>query len=86
MREEGASAGFFESSWGKHARIQLLTVGELLEGKGIDYPRTSGSNVTLKPAPRAESDQPEPLHLFELKDDDEAPPPRKKLKHRKKRG
>ena len=56
MREEGASAGFFESPWGKHARIQLLTVGELLKGKGIDYPRTAGTNVTLKAAPRAKED------------------------------
>jgi DNA modification methylase len=53
MREEAASAGFYTSPWGKHARIQLLTVAELLEGKGIDYPRTAGTNVTLKAAPRA---------------------------------
>jgi DNA modification methylase len=83
MREEAASAGFFESPWGKHARIQLLTVGELLEGKGIDYPRTSGSNVTLKAAPRAEIQQAEPLHLFDQKDGDEAASP-KKVSRRKK--
>ena len=90
MREEAASAGFFESLWGKHARIQLLTVGELLEGKGIDYPRTSGSNVTLKAAPRAGAVEADPLHLFDQKEEvveveDDQPPPRKKVLPRKKR-
>jgi DNA modification methylase len=56
MRTEAASAGFFESPWGKHPRIQLLTVEELLGGKGIDYPRTGGINVTTKAAPRAQED------------------------------
>jgi hypothetical protein len=32
MRSEAASAGFYASPWGSsHARLQLLTVGELLE-------------------------------------------------------
>lgn len=53
MRAEAASAGFYESPWGTHPRIQLLTVAELLEGKGIDYPRTAGVNKTLKAAPRS---------------------------------
>lgn len=53
MREEAASAGFYESPWGKHPRIQLLTVGELLEGKRIDYPQTAGVNRTYKQAPKA---------------------------------
>jgi len=52
MREEAASAGFYTSPWGKHPRLQLLTVEDLLKGRSIDYPRTQGSNVTLKPAPR----------------------------------
>ena len=43
-------------TWGKHARIQLLTVAALLEGKAIDHPRTVGTNVTLKAAPRAKED------------------------------
>ncbi len=53
MRQEAASAGLYESPWGKHPRIQLLTVGELLEGKRIDYPQTSGVNRTYKQAPKA---------------------------------
>lgn len=52
MRTEAASAGFYTSPWGKHARLQLLTVAELLAGKGIDYPRTAGINRTYKQAPR----------------------------------
>jgi len=51
MRKEAASAGFYESPWGKHPRLQLLTVEELLGGRGIDYPRTAGSNRTFKQAP-----------------------------------
>lgn len=50
MRKEAASAGFYVSPWGKHARVQLLTVGELLGGKTLDYPRTAGSNVTYRAA------------------------------------
>jgi hypothetical protein len=52
-RKEAASAGFYKSHWGDHPRIQLLTIEELLAGKGIDYPRTVGSNVTFRKAPRA---------------------------------
>ena len=52
MRTEAAAAGFYTSPWGNHPRIQLLTIAQLLDGRGIDYPRTAGSNVTLKRAPR----------------------------------
>lgn len=52
MRSWAAGQGFFESPWGKHPRLQLLTVAELLEGTGIDYPRTAGINRTYKQAPR----------------------------------
>jgi hypothetical protein len=53
MRREAASADFYVSPWGKHPRIQLLTVGELLAGARVDYPRTAGTNVTYKRAPSA---------------------------------
>lgn len=52
MRTEAASAGFYESSWGKHPRLQTLTVAELLAGKTVDYPR-GAANQTLRRAPRA---------------------------------
>jgi DNA modification methylase len=53
MRAEAASAGFYESPWGMHPRLQLLTIAELLDGRQIDAPRATGSNVTYKHAPRA---------------------------------
>ena len=51
MRTEASQAGYYTSPWGnqKHPRLQVLTVRELLEGKGIDYPR--GANVTFTAAP-----------------------------------
>ena len=52
MRNEAASADFYTSRWGKHPRIQLLTIGELLNGKRIDYPATSGVNITYEQAPK----------------------------------
>lgn len=68
MRTEAASAGIYKSPWGKrdsedlhYPRLQILTIAELLESKGIDYPHMS--NVTFKRAPRAESPQPEQLTL-----------------------
>jgi len=68
MRKEAASAGFYKSAWGKHPRLQLLTIEELLGGKGIDYPPSEQVNVTLKKAPKAKSgttvSQP---HLFQKK-------------------
>lgn len=48
MRTEAAGFDFYESPWGSHPRIQLRTVAELLEGKGVDYPHVTGSNVTLR--------------------------------------
>src|SRR3990167_4547621 len=65
MRAEAASAGFYDSPWGKRPRVQLLTVAELLEGKGIDYPRTAGVNRTYKQAPRALKKVAESRTLFE---------------------
>jgi hypothetical protein len=53
MRTEAASSGFYDSPWGKKfSRLQILTVGELLEGKAIDYPPPSQVNVTFKKAPK----------------------------------
>ena len=50
MRREAASAGFYKSPWGNHPRIQLLTIGDLLGGKGVDYPHAA--DVTFKRAKR----------------------------------
>ena len=53
MRKAAANAGFYESPWGKHPRIQLRTVGELLEGARIDYPP---ANVTFRQAEPVEAE------------------------------
>lgn len=58
MREEAASAGFYESRWGNHPRIQILTVEELLDGATIDRPRLTGADRTFKEAPKAERAEP----------------------------
>lgn len=61
MLVEAFAAGFYESAWGKHPRLQILTIAELLEGKRIDYPPTV--NVTLKRAPRVQPEMPEQITL-----------------------
>jgi len=35
MRTEAASAGFYKITLGSHPRLQILTIKELLDGKGI---------------------------------------------------
>jgi hypothetical protein len=55
MRAEAASAGFYESPWGKHPILQILTVEQLLKGKTINYPDIPGVNVTFKRAPKAKA-------------------------------
>jgi DNA modification methylase len=69
MKIEAASTGFYESPWGKHARIQLLTVGELLAGARIDYPLAAQTNVTFARARRAAGEQVDKIPL-PLDDDD----------------
>ena len=66
MKKEAASAGFYESpGWAeKYPRIQLITVGELLEGKQIKCPPTKHTNVTFKGAPKAKAKEAENLNLF----------------------
>jgi site-specific DNA-methyltransferase (adenine-specific) len=56
MRAEAASAGVYESPWGKHPRVQVLTVEELLQGKGIDMPPIKQVNQTFKKATRQKKD------------------------------
>jgi hypothetical protein len=55
MRAEVASAGFYDSPFGKkYARLQILTIEELLGGKDIDYPPMSHKvDKTFKQAPKA---------------------------------
>jgi site-specific DNA-methyltransferase (adenine-specific) len=53
MRAEAASAGFYRSLGHDYPRVQLLTVGELLDGKRIDMPTVGpkGTEVALPPTP-----------------------------------
>jgi hypothetical protein len=56
MRSEAASAGFYKAPWGNdYARLQLLTISDLLSGKTVDFPR---ENVTFKKAPKAKAETP----------------------------
>jgi DNA modification methylase len=64
MRSEAAGAGFYDSPWGgRHPRLQILTIEELLAGKGVDRPPHQG-NVTFKKAPRVYKKQEEQPDLL----------------------
>ena len=52
MRAEAAASGFYESPWGKHPRVQILTIEELLAGGKVDMPPVRQVNVTFKKAPK----------------------------------
>lgn len=73
MRSEAAEAGFYESPWGKHPRLQLRTIRELLDGKGIDYPHVTGANVTVRRAQRARAADAEAMPLFGPTDESDTP-------------
>jgi hypothetical protein len=49
--------------WKGYPRLQIRTIAELLDGKGIDYPAITGGNVTFRKARRAAEDQGEQLSL-----------------------
>jgi hypothetical protein len=70
MRAEAASAGAYTSpGWNRsYPRLQIITVRELLEGKGIHYPP---GNVTYRKAPKA-ADEAKPATLALPLDDDTA--------------
>ncbi len=42
----------------------LRTIGELLDGRGIDYPHVTGANVTHRRAQRAKVAGAEAMELF----------------------
>lgn len=65
MRAEAASAGFYDSPWGKHPRVQILTIEELLDGKGIDMPPIRQVNQTYRRAPKHKGDEGKQLGLLE---------------------
>jgi DNA modification methylase len=61
MRTEAASAGYYTSPWGNHPTLQLLTIEDLFDGKGINYP--GWVNVTYKTAPKARPSERENLEF-----------------------
>jgi len=54
MLKEATEAGFWKPAGlaDRYARIQILSIQELLEGKTIDYPRYS-RDASYKKAPKA---------------------------------
>jgi DNA modification methylase len=57
MSAEAAGAGFYQSPWGKHPVMQILTIEDLLKGKKIHYPDVAGVNVTFKKAPKTKNNK-----------------------------
>jgi len=55
MRTEAAEASFYKSPWRQkpYPKLQILTVADLLTGRGIDYPPRKQTNVTFRKAPKA---------------------------------
>jgi DNA modification methylase len=66
MRAEAADAGFYHSpGWNKnYPKLQILSVTDLLSGKGIDMPPLHQVNKTFKKAPRAKGKAPKNLGLL----------------------
>jgi len=63
MMAEAAGCGTYQSPWGtRHPRIQLLTVGDLLNGKIVDMPKTQDVR-TYRKAPKARRERPDNLLL-----------------------
>jgi len=66
METEAASAGFYEHKMNrqKYPRLQLRTVKELMEGKGIERPSTvAATDETFKKAPESKKKQHEQKSL-----------------------
>jgi hypothetical protein len=61
MRTEAASGAFYKSQWGNHPRLQLLTIADLFEAKGIDYP--GWINTTFRSAQRPRPQEYENLEM-----------------------
>ena len=52
MRSEAASAGFYTSPWGRHPRVQILTIEERLSGVQLDAPPPRQLDRTFRKPPR----------------------------------
>jgi DNA modification methylase len=67
MLKEAADAGFYISPWDgeRYPRIQLLTVGELLDGARVKRPLITGADRTYKQARRHVRKVDKPKGLFD---------------------
>lgn len=72
MRKEAASAGFYTSPWGKHPRLQIITVEDLLTGQGINRPPAQAS-TTFKRAPKDQTAREQPQRLRSVEDSEDQP-------------
>ena len=63
MRAEAASSGSYTSPWGRHPRIQIMTVEELLNGVRLDAPPTRQVDRTFRKPPRVAAAGPAPQRL-----------------------
>ena len=63
MRAEAASAGFFTSPWGRHPRVQIFSIEELLSGAQLDAPPTRQVDRTYRKPPRVAAAAPETPRL-----------------------
>ena len=67
MRAEAAQAGFYHSdTWNKdYAKVQILTIAELLDGKQIDMPPIQQVNQTFRRAKREKGKGADQLGLLD---------------------
>ena len=63
MRAEAASTGFFTSPWGRHPRVQIFSIEELLSGAQLDAPPTRQVDRTYRKPPRVAAAAPETPRL-----------------------
>jgi len=73
MLKEAAEAGFYKPPGleDRYPRLQILTIEELLAGKGIQYPRML--EVTFKKAPRSRRAAEEQIPLGTAESEEEGP-------------
>lgn len=71
MKKEAAAAGFYTSPMGgKHPKVQILTIEQLLSGVRIEYPTASRrTDLTLRKALKVAAPVPASATLFEAATD-----------------
>lgn len=57
MTREAATRGFYESAYGKHPKIQILTIEDLFDGKQIDRPPTFSADTTFSRAQKGKNNR-----------------------------